>query len=70
MEKIFSRAYKTKLDAMNAERNFLNSKDEFGGDMDMTFGTLTDQYIGSQKNKVRRRTMETYLKRRRYFTDF
>lgn len=69
-KKSFSRAYKTKLDAMNAEREFLNSKVEFGGDMDMTFGTLTDQYIESQKNKVRRRTMETYLKRRRYFTDF
>ena len=68
--KRFSKAYKTKLDAMNAEREFLNSKVEFGGDMDMTFGTLTDQYIESQKNKVRRRTMETYLKRRRYFTDF
>ncbi|MBR1679838.1 MAG: hypothetical protein IJ704_04285 [Bacilli bacterium] len=38
--------------------------------MDMTFGTLTDQYIESQKNKVRKRTMETYLKRRRYFTSF
>ena len=24
----------------------------------------------SQKNKVRKRTMETYLKRRRYFADF
>ena len=69
-KKSFSKAYKTKLDAMNAEREFLNSKVEFGGDMDMTFGTLTDQYIESQKNKVRRRTMETYLKRRRYFTDF
>ena len=68
--KKFSKAYKTKLDAMNAEREFLNSKVEFGGDMDMTFGTLTDQYIESQKNKVRRRTMETYLKRRRYFVDF
>ena len=66
----FTNTYKTKLDAMNAEREFLNSKVEFGGDMDMTFGTLTDQYIESQKNKVRRRTMETYLKRRRYFTDF
>ena len=38
--------------------------------MNITFGTLTDQYIESQKNKVRRRTMKTYLKRRRYFTDF
>ena len=69
-KKKFSQAYKTKLDAMNAEREFLNNKVEFGGDMDMTFGTLTDQYIESQKNKVRRRTMETYLKRRRYFTSF
>ena len=69
-KKSFSKAYKTKLDAMNAEREFLNSKVEFGGDMDMTFGTLTDQYIESQKNKVRKRTMETYLKRRRYFTEF
>lgn len=60
--KKFSKAYKTKLDAINAEREFLNSKVEFGGDMDMTFGTLTDQYIESQKNKVRKRTMETYLK--------
>ena len=69
-KKKFSQAYKTKLDAMNAEREFLNDKVEFGGDMDMTFGALTDQYIESQKNKVRRRTMETYLKRRRYFTSF
>ena len=69
-KKKFSQAYKTKLDAMNAEREFLNNKIEFGGDMDMTFGTLTDQYIESQKNKVRRRTMETYLKRRKYFTSF
>ena len=69
-KKSFSKAYKTKLDAMNAEREFLNSKVEFGGDTDMTFGTLTDQYIESQKNKVRKRTMETYLKRRRYFADF
>jgi len=69
-KKKFSQAYKTKLDAMNAEREFLNNKVEFGGDMDMTFGTLTDQYIESQKNKVRRRTMETYLKRRKYFTSF
>ena len=69
-KKKFSQAYKTKLDAMNAEREFLNNKVEFGGDMDMTFGTLTDQYIESQKNKVRKRTMETYLKRRRYFADF
>lgn len=69
-KKSFSKAYKTKLDAMNAEREFLNSKVEFGGDIDMTFGTLTDQYIESQKNKVRKRTMETYLKRRRYFADF
>lgn len=37
---------------MNAEREFLNSKVEFGGDMDMTFGTLTDQYIESQKIKL------------------
>ena len=36
---------------MNAEREFLNNKVEFGGDMDMTFGTLTDQYIESQKIK-------------------
>ena len=43
---------------------------EFGGDMDMTFGTLTDQYIESQKNKVRKRTMDTYLKRRKYFSNF
>lgn len=62
--------YKTKLDAMNAEKEFLNSKIEFGGDMDMTFGTLTNQYIEFQKNKVRRKTMEKYLKSRRYFTDF
>ena len=69
-KKSFSKAYKTKLDAMNAEREFLNSKVEFGGDMDMTFGTLTDQYIESQKNKVRKRTMDTYLKRRKYFSNF
>lgn len=69
-KKSFSKAYKTKLDAMNAEREFLNSKIEFGGDMDMTFGTLIDQYIESQKNKVRKRTMDTYLKRRKYFSDF
>lgn len=42
-KKKFSQAYKTKLDAMNAEREFLNNKVEFGGDMDMTFGTLSLQ---------------------------
>lgn len=68
--KKFSKAYKSKLEAMNAERDFLNQQVEFGGDMDMTFGTLVDQYIESQKNKVRRRTMETYIKRRKYFADF
>ena len=39
-KKKFSQAYKTKLDAMNAEREFLNNKIEFGGDMDMTFGMM------------------------------
>ena len=38
--------------------------------MNMTFGELTDQYVAYQKNRVRRRTLETYLKRRRYFTKF
>lgn len=66
-KKSFSKAYKTKLDAMNAEREFLNSKVEFGGDMDMTFGTLTDQYIESQKNKVRRRTMGNIFKKEKIF---
>jgi len=68
--KRFSKAYKTRLEAMNAERDLLNDRVEFGGDMDMTFGKLTDQYIESQKNKVRRRTLETYIQRRKYFKDF
>lgn len=56
--------------AMNAERDFLNEKETFSGDMNMTFGELTDQYVAYQKNRVCRRTLETYLKRRRYFTKF
>ena len=44
-KKSFSKAYKTKLDAMNAEREFLNSKVEFGGDMDMTFGTCKEMSV-------------------------
>ena len=68
--KKFSPAYKTRLDAMNAEREFLNAKVDFGGNMDMAFGTLIDQYIESQKNKVRKRTMETYIKRRKYLAMF
>ncbi len=68
--KKFSPAYATKVEAMNAERDFLNEKETFSGDMNMTFGELTDQYVAYQKNRVRRRTLETYLKRRRYFTKF
>ena len=68
--KKFSQAYKTKLDAMNAERNFLNDKVEFGGDIEMTFGEVIDQFIEFKKKKVRRRTLETYVKRRKYFAKF
>ena len=68
--KKFSQAYKTKLDAMNAERDFLNDKVEFGGDIEMTFGEVIDQFIEFKKKKVRRRTLETYVKRRKYFAKF
>ena len=50
--KKFSQAYKTKLDAMNAERDFLNDKVEFGGDIEMTFGEVIDQFIEFKKNIV------------------
>ena len=43
--KKFSPAYATKVEAMNAERDFLNEKETFSGDMNMTFGELTDQYV-------------------------
>ena len=63
--KRFSIAYETKLDAMNAEREFLNEQVAYSGDMNMTFGELTNQYILFQKNKVRRRTLETYTPQNR-----
>ena len=69
-KKKFSKTFKTKTEAMNAEREFLLSSGEFSGDMEMTFGQLTDQYIEAQKNKVRRRTLETYINRRKYFSKF
>ncbi len=69
-KKKFSKAYATKLEAMNAERDFLNEQVAFGGDMNMTFGELMNQYIDFQKNKVRKRTLETYIKRRRYLGMF
>ena len=69
-KKKFSKAYATKLEAMNAERDFLNEQVAFGGDMNMTFGELMNQYIDFQKNKVRKRTLETYINRRRYLGMF
>ncbi|MEI3499170.1 MAG: hypothetical protein V8Q71_01465 [Bacilli bacterium] len=69
MEKSFSKAYKTKLDVMNAEREFLNSKVEFGGDMDTTFVLLTTNISNFKKIKFEENNGNIF-KRRRYFTDF
>jgi len=68
--KKFSKAYKTKQEAQRAEYEFQDNKTVYSGDMNMTFGELVDQYVISRKNSVRRRTLETYTKRRKYFTIF
>ena len=50
-KKKFSQAYKTKLDAMNAEREFLNDKVEFGGDMDIHLVLLPTNILNHKKIK-------------------
>ena len=52
---------------MNTEREFLNSKVEFGGDMDMTFDTLTDQYIESQKKSSKKNNGNIFKKKKVFY---
>ena len=57
-KKSFSKAYKTKLDAMNAEREFLNSKVEFGGDKTHLTNAMKQQKELNALNKEIRKENE------------
>ncbi len=61
-----SKAYLTKTEAQNAERQFFLELDKYRPDNDMTFKDLYLAFYDYQKDKVKETTLNTYKDRIRY----
>lgn len=64
-----SKRYRTKKDAQDAERLFIQSFTNKLNLSDMTFGDLYSKYVEVQKEKVKQTTMHSYYKRWQYLSD-
>ena len=65
-KKYTSRAYKTKKEALEAEREFIVKNGNFTEDKNMTFKELYIAYYSYQEDKVKATTLKTYRDRIKY----